>query len=390
MSVNKILGYYTCDNKEFGSKIEACIYATQNKKQIEWHFNDDIFDTYDWTNEPIESLDSLYDQRARDLREKYDYLILAFSGGADSNNVLESFIRQGLHIDEIIVNVMDNRNSMTVLDKRITENWNEGAEYHFQTIPRLQYVRKVIPKTKITVVDISNQIFDFFNKAGDESWINQSRERLNVSGFMRHNFIHFKEVRTQLDKNLKIAMILGLDKPRTYIKNGMFKLMFSDKAINIATVQEFMTDYTNTAVEFFYWHPDSVRMLCKQAHIIKRWLEFNNQYQSAWTPTSIKDLFVKHRSIHEKVLKSVIYSTWDLNYWQTNKSTLDWYSQIDDWFVKNYTDTKEFKIWRAGLDYIKNNASDYTIKDSEDEGLISFMKVYDIGSINVDRSIHLR
>jgi len=382
--INHILGYYSCDDKNFSSKIAACIYATKNKKELKWHFNDNIFDNFNWREEPQENLDFLYDQRAKGLREKYDYLILAFSGGADSNNVLESFIRQNLLIDEVIVNTMDNRNKMTVLDKSIIENWNEGAEHHFQTIPRLEYIKKVSPKTKITVVDISEQLFDFFNNAGDESWILQSRERLNVSGFMRHNFIHFKEVRKQLDKNLKIAMILGLDKPRTFIRDNMFKLMFTDKSINIATVQEFMTDYTNTAVEFFYWHPDSIRMLCKQAHVIKRWLEFNKQYRSAWTPTSIKDWFVKHRSIHEKVLRSVIYTTWNPNYWQTNKSTLDWYSQIDDWFVKDYSHTREYMIWKSGLDYIKNNASDYLFNDTEDQGLRAFSKVYDIGYSNLD------
>jgi hypothetical protein len=379
--INKILGYYKCDNKEFSSKIEACIYGTKNKKEISWHFNDEIFDKFDWSIEPNETLDQLYDKRARELREKYDYLVLAFSGGADSNNILECFIRQNLHIDEIVVNVMDNRNIFTKNNKNIISSWNEGAEYYLQTIPRLEYIKKVSPKTKISVIDLSDQIFNFFKKIGDESWITHTRERLNVSGFMRHNFIHFSEIRKNFDKNYKIAMILGLDKPRTYIKNNIFKILFSDKAINIATVQEFMTDYTNTAIEYFYWHPDSVKIICKQAHVIKKFIEFSPQYLEAWTPKNLADMFIKHRSIHERVLRSVIYSTWDQSYWQADKSTLDWYSQIDDWFIKGYKDTKEFRIWKAGLDYIEANASDYVYNVNGDIGLNSFMKAYEIGTM---------
>ena len=106
MIPHKELGYYTCDNKIFTSKIHACIHATSVKKPLEWHFNDDTFDNFPWNVEPVESLDELYFRRARELREQYDYICLAFSGGGDSNNILEAFLRQGLFIDEVVTNVM--------------------------------------------------------------------------------------------------------------------------------------------------------------------------------------------------------------------------------------------------------------------------------------------
>ena len=81
---HKELGYYICDHKVFTSKIHACIYATQHKKQIEWVFNNDVFDNFPWKIEPQESLDELYFQRARQIREQYDYICLAFSGGGDA------------------------------------------------------------------------------------------------------------------------------------------------------------------------------------------------------------------------------------------------------------------------------------------------------------------
>ena len=99
---HKELGYYTCDSKVFSSKIHACIHSTQTKKPLTWHFNDEVFDNYPWHIEPEETIDELYFRRARQLREKYDYICLAFSGGGDSNNILEAFLRQGLFIDEVV------------------------------------------------------------------------------------------------------------------------------------------------------------------------------------------------------------------------------------------------------------------------------------------------
>jgi hypothetical protein len=377
------LGYYICDNKNFSSKIKACIHATQTKKDLVWHFNNEVFDSYPWEIEPEETLDELYNKRAKELREKYDYLVLAFSGGGDSNNVLDSFLRQNLFIDEIVVNVMGNQNGMTVIDKSVMDNWNEGAEFQLQTLPRLKEVQKVSPNTKISIVDLSNHVFEFLSGFGDAGWLDYTRERLNVSGLMRHNFLHFKEIRKRFDRDKKIAMILGIEKPRTFIRKGRFGLFFSDKAVNIATVEEFIEDYENTAIEYFYWHPSCAKMIAKQAHVIKRFLETFPQHIPNWTPTSLKDLYKKHRVVHERVLRSLLYSSWKENYWQSDKSTLDWYSEIDNWFLKGHGHTREFAIWQAGLEHVKKYAADWMMPEEENNpGLKGFIQWHWIGYMN--------
>jgi len=382
MNINKVIGYYSCGTQLFSSKIEACIHGTKTKVPVKWHFNDEIFDNYPWHIEPSESLDDLYDRRAREIREKYDYIVLAFSGGSDSNNILEAFIRQNLLIDEVVVNVMGQRNTLTTLDSNCRANWNESAEYHLQTIPRLQYIKNVSPRTKISVIDLSNFVFDFFQSQGDENWLSYTRERLNVSGLMRHNFLHFKEIRKQFDKSKKIAMILGIEKPRTIIDGSKFKLLFFDKALNIATVQEFIEDYDNTSIEYFYWHPDAAPIIAKQAHIIKRWLELTPEFIPHWTAIDLNEYYKKFRLVHEPMLRSLLYSSWQKEYWQSQKSTLDWYSEIDDWFHKGYKGTKEYNIWQAGLTHVKNYASDYMIPGDHNLGLKGFTKTYEIGNFN--------
>jgi hypothetical protein len=380
---HKELGYYTCNGKVFSSKIHACIHATQTKQPLTWHFNDEVFDKYPWHIEPEESIDELYFRRAKQLREKYDYICLAFSGGGDSNNILEAFLRQGLFIDEVVTNVMDDKNKLTIANTAIVSNWNEGAEYKLQTEGRLKELKKRSPNTIISVIDLSQGLFDLFNSYGDAGWIEKTRERMNPSGFMRHNFLHIKEIRKRFDKDKKICMLLGIEKPRTYIKGNTFRMCFSDKACNIATVSEFTGDYTNTAIEYFYWHPDAAPIIAKQCHIIKRWLECNPQYLNLWKPKDVSEIWSNHRKYHERILRPLLYnSTWHDNYWQSDKSTKDWYSEIDDWFWTQHKDSNAHAIWRAGLDYVKTNASDWMMA-GDNEGLKGFLKAYDIGEMKM-------
>lgn len=381
--MNKKLGYYSCNGLEFDSKIQACIYATKVNKPLDWHFNDLEFKNFDWTNEPIETLDQLYDRRARDIREKYDYVVLSYSGGSDSNNILESFLRQNLLIDEIVVNHMTKANKAVVLDTTNKSSWNAGAEFELQTVPRLQYIKNVSPRTKITVLDLSDNVFDTLNKASDASWVESKREPLNVSGATRYNYTYFKEVRNQFDRSKSICLILGIEKPRTYIKKNQFYILFSDKSANIASASDHLTEYDNATVEYFYWDPDALPIMCKQAHVIKRWLEAFPQYKPLWTPVDRADLFTKHRLIHERMYRNIIYTTWNEDWYQADKAIKDWNSEMDTWFISLYNNTKEYKIWQEGVNYVADNAKDYVMfRDNSFDGLKTFLNNYYIGNMN--------
>ena len=98
---NDKLGFYMLGGKKFYTKPEALVEATKTGIFPEWNFNRNVFDSYNWSVEPNIDIKELYRLRALQLREKYDYLILAYSGGADSHNILLSFMRQNIHIDEI-------------------------------------------------------------------------------------------------------------------------------------------------------------------------------------------------------------------------------------------------------------------------------------------------
>lgn len=385
MLINKSLGYYKVDNLEFDSKILACIHANKFNKQVEWVFNNNTFGTYNWTIEPTETLDQLYDRRSRELREKYDYLIISYSGGADSHNIVESFLRQGLHIDELLINTMSegNGNFMAVSEDNKSSQNAAASEHILQTIPRLREIQNRSPKTKITEVDLTKFLFSFFDSHGDASWIESKREGLNPLNVTRYNYLYFSEVRKKFDKDKKIAIVVGVEKPRTYIHSvtNEFYVRFNDRAANIASVNDFVKDYPNSTVEYFYWSPDAVDIICKQSHVIKKWLEINPQYKPLWTGTALsKEMF---RLVHERVLRTLIYTTWNDHWYQADKSTKDWHSEFDTWFIQGHAGSKSHAIWLEGLKYVETNASNFiNRKENLADGLIMFNQDYRIGSMS--------
>ena len=63
-----------------------------------------MFSKCDWTTEPEPGvpLSEYYRRRAQQIRDKYDYVVLLYSGGPDSNNILHAFVHNGIKIDEIV------------------------------------------------------------------------------------------------------------------------------------------------------------------------------------------------------------------------------------------------------------------------------------------------
>ena len=91
-------GYYRVGSDKFYSKLLAIKAQTlsQNKEFVHWHFHDDAFASKNWAVEPDISLTTLYKWRAEQLRQKYDYIVLFYSGGADSNNILDTFVNNNI------------------------------------------------------------------------------------------------------------------------------------------------------------------------------------------------------------------------------------------------------------------------------------------------------
>ena len=94
-------GYYTVGDHKTYSKLEAIELQKRTGHFPEWNFNENVFSTVNWTREPDIDLWELYKARARQIRENYDYVVLWYSGGSDSHNMVSSWLDAGCKIDEI-------------------------------------------------------------------------------------------------------------------------------------------------------------------------------------------------------------------------------------------------------------------------------------------------
>lgn len=349
--MNKKLGYYLCDGQEFESKIQCYLHASKNNSDVKWMFNNAVFDRYNFSNEPELSLDALYDRRSRELRERYDYLVLSYSGGADSHNILMSFYRQGLHIDEIVTNwFFEGTDNFIVEDARIRHSWNQNAEYTLNAKEKLAWIATHMPRTKVTVWDCTRDVLTYYLKSNDPTWVLNAKDTLNPGGHQRFNYFHVKELRKTVDALLSVGIIIGTDKPICTIDNGKLYLHFNDKIANNTPINNSFVEYTNTSIEFFYWNPDCADMLAKQAHTVLKFLNANPRYRAMWNN---REWFF--RDAQESVLRTLIYSTWDRNWFQVSKPTKDWDCEFDSWFFDNPEFVKARENWDRGLTYLLNN-----------------------------------
>jgi len=371
--------FYICNGITFQSKIKACVYSQTVNQPVKWVFGlDEIYSKYAWDVEPTETVDELYDRRARELREQYDYIAISYSGGADSHNVLMSFYRQGLHVDEVITN------HLTSVTEKVTdfsgndsrpENYN--AEHQLNAVAKLQWIKTNMPTTLVVEIDMGETVLNSFNPT-DESWVLDQNVGLTIGHRFRTNFFRNKEFKNRLDTGKKIGFVVGLDKPRTIIDNNVLTLVFNDTMMFNSSIHDYNIDYDNVTIEPFYWSSSTAPLICKQVHIIKRYLEGSSGRMYYWDINRGFSYEVS-RKYHERWLRKLLYTTWNDSWYQADKSKYVWNNEVDDW-LKSYNKgtTKEF-LWNQGIELLKKNAKDYVLyKDGKADGLKAFTVKYPI------------
>ena len=347
------LGYYLVGNEKIYSKVEALEKHFKNPTlfPIHWNFNNEIFDKVSWTNEPSENLNYWYAKRCYQLREKYDYLVLHYSGGADSNNILKQFLLNKIRIDEITV-MFPFKAWESIKENNLADATNIQNEW-FKVIQQdLKFIAKVYPEIKISIYDYTDEQIEFFDP--DFDWVHKVGAHLNPNCLGRYNRLFKNESNLILtDQGKQVGHIFGIDKPRVYIDNGKWYIGFLDTVSSMVTTNESQHKkfWEWQQIEFFYWSPDLPQMLVKQAHEAIKLFEKNPN--CGITPTN-KNTDHHHRHVYNEMIKKAIYPLWDLTIFQCSKPTSVFYGEYDFWFLKTQTETRGYKIWREGIDYISN------------------------------------
>lgn len=266
--MNFKLGHYSVSGKIFLNKIEAILEANKTKADIVWHFNDEVFDKINWEIEPDHDLSFYYKQRALQIREEFDYIILMVSGGADSTNMLYSFLDNGILVDELIASAPLSGLSNFNFTKN-TNGTNTISETKYAQLPLFDKISKSHPNIKLTVHDYFIDILQL----NSEQWLYEhSNHWMHFSGTTRHYLDRHIHLKNLAESGKKIAIIYAVDKPNIYkSKTGYLYSIIVDATVNIATTH-FEKKYPNVETLYFYYTPDFPLLMVKQAHQVAKWI----------------------------------------------------------------------------------------------------------------------
>jgi hypothetical protein len=356
------LGYYLVGNKKFINKPLALIEAKTTNQDITWNFNNDIFSSCDWKTPIDQSLFDIYTDRARQLREKYDYLVLYYSGGADSINVLWTFITNNIFLDEIVMQLPEpTRKTFKPGD---ISNRNIYGELEYAGIPWMNKYRALIhPDTTIRYQDFAKPVIELLK---NDDWFETNPTGTNfcISGIGRQVAqVTESHILKLIDNRKTVAQIVGVDKPLVHYnaRNKKYYAYFSD----VSAMHAPPVDLTQSEVfhklyhtEFFYWTPDMPKLVIKQAQEIKKNCERN--------PVAKAMAFAianRHISEFRPILHPVIYPPEVEVEFQTEKPSSKIIRPMDDWF------------WDIADEDVKQNylnVIEYLRKNTDPKHMVNF------------------
>ena len=286
--LDDMLFHVEMKEKKYNIPSHVDVVKRNSRSGFSYCFNEPVFKMIDWSIEPTEPLTNLYKQRCQQLRDKYDYLILSYSGGADSHEILYTFLDNNIFLDEI--QVVHYSKALEKFDRGLLANdlaLRQLLEYETIVKPQLKIIAERSPNTKIvlldasdfTVNDILSNTFEFMSmgkfKENNATFITQT------TPFTRNFFQQHHNSKYGTHKN-NAAFIRGVEKPHLSVINNQLHFKFSDASMHtVKMIQKREVDEIYT-IENFYWTPDAPLIPIKQSHVIKRKLETDKEFYATF------------------------------------------------------------------------------------------------------------
>jgi len=380
ISYERNCGYWGVNNHYFFNKAECLRYATQIKDfNVIYHYYDSAFQTVKWNTETNETLEQLYKKRAEQLRQKYKHVAVLFSGGADSTNVLDSFLKNNIPLDEIItyypIKAIDKLRPFFNKNDKKAENiifeFDEAAK------PKLLEVAQTHPNIKITVVDNTDEAIDAIMR----------NDLHNVSIGGLGTGPHLTGLRMIAEMMMKChegggaTLVTGIDKPRMGYNpaNKKFGTWFDDiSGHNGLHTDDALGGFMPT-FEAFYYTPDMPELWQKACQVMKRAMEpivtsrpafYNDLYYPAF---AIKGAEIFN--VHHIFFKQLLYKDWSASIFQAQKPKSSFFQDINNWCLNTTLTDKKFKEYHYGqtLEFISGIDPKFISYDSNGKPL----KFYD-------------
>jgi hypothetical protein len=264
-------GFFEVGDAKFYSKLDAVHHSMKTGEEVEWNYNRELFSKLDWTKDPGYDLRYWYQQRAQQIRDKYDYIVIMFSGGCDSTNVMNSFFDNDIHVDEVFC--------LHVLDGHGSGNPHEwmNAEFFYLAVPHALEKLKGKPKTRLTVHD--NSDWERQMLASEENRSYSWRAYNNIHNLAMCGRYHsptvgwhqrFERWRRLIDSGKTVAFIWGESKPEILYdeESNRHCYQIEDHYAQMPSPgRQWVNDPTENH-ENFYSQPDLPELMIKQSHVL--------------------------------------------------------------------------------------------------------------------------
>lgn len=369
-------GVYTANGKFFYNKLDAILEANQSQKCVEWDYHHSIFNRYDWTIEPKVSLNDLYKERAQQIRDAYDHVVLFFSGGVDSWNILKTFVDNKIKLDEIYI-----FGAFKAEESKIDQLGNDRTPgYYTREVKNaLPLVKKLVDNhgVKVNLYDWTD---DIVNGVDDLDWFWKAGTRFGPDVLGRFKFHKkFKEHNALIHRGKKVGFVFGIDKPRLLRDDHSIYFAFLDVIMTTGNMptNDILGEYWEND-EFFYWTPNMPELAIKQSHVVLNWLKSNNKVHLI---KDLKNIASYHDESYYKEVNFSVYPSWDTSIWQVKKPTNPIYNEISRWFFDDHLEARlkwESSLWeierQCGTKWFNEN----TVKKGLRGHLSPLYKIADI------------
>lgn len=309
-------GYYQVGDRITFSKLEAIEWHAHTGHHPHWNFNQATFSHYDWTQEPNQDLSTLYRARAQQIRDCYDHVVLLFSGGADSSNILDTFINNNIPFDEVLTfdYWMQDPDPLSYFHSEQTQvSWPrikqlQDQGYHFlhRRVDLSEHARNIITDSDFNL---------------DRSYLGSMHWGLShvAKSFIRESVGDYQRL---ADKGRKVVFIWGAEKPRLYIEQGRFCVKFLDIVDSSIAIRTQLLARPYEYDELFYWAPETANLICKQAHVLMnyfksrfhQWIDRSVLPQSISMQDLITGIFNNKQTddglMYRNLINSLIYPHW--------------------------------------------------------------------------------
>ena len=380
-------GWYVVGDQKFTNKIEAyyelnrIIRTTNTVHDIHWDYHDDIFDKVVWTAEPPININEIYKNRALQIREQYDHVVLFYSGGVDSETMLNAFVDNNIRFDEIFIYGAFNIEHGAL--QKFGYSREPGyytREYYLHVEPRLKELQKT-HNFKITVWDWGDKIIETLDTNPD--WFMDVGTRMAPDAIPR-KFIHevFRHNDVYEEKGKTAAFVYGVDKPRLFRDDTDIYFSFIDMQMTTGVGNSAdINKKTWENDEFFYWTPNMPELVVKQAHLIYNYLKRTNGFHRL---THKDQLAGFHLPEYYDMVHPIIYPKWD-NRWQIKKPTSPVRDETGGWLFTHAPEKTQQRWWDGLIELERQLGHRWFNNNTVYDGLIGcYSKFYKIGPITSD------